>query len=99
VNRLLAMFAVSLLLLSGLAGCSSKSTSSAQDGETLYKENCSACHGEQLQGAVGPQLTGLKNKYSEEELLKIINKGTPKMPGNLLSEEGSKTVTKWLMEK
>jgi cytochrome c551 len=96
VNRLWAVVALTLLILTG---CSSGSSSSAKDGETIYKENCSACHGDQLQGAVGPPVVNMKGKHSEEEVLKIISEGTPKMPGNLLGDEESKIVTKWLMEK
>jgi cytochrome c551 len=96
VNRLVAAFALMLLLLTG---CSSDKGSTAMDGESIYKESCAACHGATLQGAVGPVVSNLKSKYSEAEVLKIVNDGTKKMPGNLLDKEASETVTKWLMEK
>ncbi|MDQ1144127.1 cytochrome c551 [Bacillus sp. SORGH_AS 510] len=100
MKRLWAVSATSLLmLLFLLTGCSSESSSSAKDGETIYKDNCAACHGDQLQGAVGPSIVNMKSKYSEDEVLKIINEGTTKMPGNLLTDEESKIVTKWLWEK
>jgi mono/diheme cytochrome c family protein len=69
------------------------------DGEAIYKKSCSACHGEKLQGAVGPTLVNMKSKYSEAEVLTIINEGTPKMPGNLIAEKEAEIITKWLMEK
>lgn len=81
-----------------VTGCSSTKSSTAMDGEEIYKESCAACHGDQLQGAVGPGLTNMKGKYSEAEVLKIVNEGTKKMPGNLLDAEKSEIVTKWLME-
>lgn len=96
MNRLCAVFALLLLVLSG---CSSGTSTTAMDGEALYNKSCVACHGEKLQGTVGPTLVNLKSKYSEDEVLKIVSEGTSKMPGNLLSEEESVTVTKWLMEK
>ncbi|MEH7076477.1 c-type cytochrome [Neobacillus drentensis] len=96
MNRLWAITALVLLLLTG---CSSGKTNTAMDGETIYKESCAACHGNQLQGAVGPPVTNMKSKYSEADVLKIVNEGTQKMPGNLLDKEASKTVMKWLMEK
>ncbi|MEO2076675.1 MAG: cytochrome c [Bacillus sp. (in: firmicutes)] len=99
MNRLLAVSAAVLTLLILTTGCSSESSSSAKDGKTIYKDNCAACHGDQLQGAVGPSIANMKSKYSEDEVLKIINEGTTKMPGNLLTDEDSKIVTKWLMEK
>lgn len=96
MNRLLAAFALMLLVLTG---CSSDKTSTAMDGESIYKESCSACHGDKLQGAVGPAIVDMKSKHSEADVLKIINEGTKKMPGNLLDEEKSGIVTKWLMEQ
>jgi cytochrome c551 len=96
VNRLWASVALVLILLTG---CSSTKSSTAMDGEEIYKESCAACHGDKLQGAVGPGVTNMKGKYSEAEVLKIVNEGTKKMPGNLLDEEKSEIVTKWLMEK
>ena len=96
MNRLLAAFAFMLLVLTG---CSSDKTSTAMDGETIYKESCSACHGVELKGAVGPALVDMKNKHSEADVLKVISEGTNKMPGNLLDDEKSKIVTKWLMEQ
>jgi cytochrome c551 len=96
VKRLWVVSALALLLL---AGCSSGKSSTAMDGETIYKESCAACHGGELQGAVGPAVTNMKSKYTEAELLKIVNEGTNKMPGNLLNMEQSEIVTKWLMEK
>lgn len=96
MNRLWVALALTLLVLTG---CSSDKSSTAMDGETIYKESCAACHGEELQGAVGPNVANMKSKYSEEEVLKIINEGTNKMPGNLLDKEKSEIVTKWLMEQ
>ena len=96
VKRLWAITALVLLLLTG---CSSGKTSSAMDGESIYKDSCAACHGDTLQGAVGPAVTNLKSKYSEAEVLNIVNKGTEKMPGNLLDNEASEIVAKWLMGK
>jgi cytochrome c551 len=93
------LWAVSALAFLLLAGCSSDKTSTAMDGETIYKESCAACHGGELQGAVGPAVTNMKSKYSEADVLKIVNEGTNKMPGNLLNLEQSEIVTKWLMEK
>lgn len=95
MKPLLACLGTMILLLSG---CSS-STSSTMDGEALYQKSCAACHGEKLEGRVGPTLVNMKSKYTEEELRKMISDGTPRMPGNLLSEEESGLVTKWLLQK
>lgn len=62
-GRLLRMSIVLLGLLPATAG--------AQDGETLFKQNCGACHviGRRL---VGPDLTGVTEKRSKEWLHKFI---------------------------
>lgn len=97
MKQLLAMVGLSLLLL---AGCSSNAeTSKEADGETIYGNKCSACHGGDLKGAVGPSVLNMSSKYSEQELLNLIENGTEKMPGHLISDKENKLVTKWLLEK
>jgi cytochrome c551 len=96
VNRLWVALALTLLVL---PGCSSDKSSTAMNGESIYNGSCAACHGDKLQGAVGPTVANIKSKYSEADVLKIINEGTKKMPGNLLDKEKSEIVTKWLMEQ
>lgn len=46
-------------------------TANAQDGEAVYKQNCTACHkfGQKL---IGPDLIGINEKRSEEWLISFI---------------------------
>jgi len=55
----------------------------AEEGEELYEQNCAACHGEDLEGVVGPPLTGeLTYGASDKELFTSVNDGRPNgMPG------------------
>jgi len=94
-------WAVAVLSLLLLAGCSSNTAvkKDAADGETLYGNKCSACHGGNLKGAVGPPLLNMSSKYSEDKLFKMITEGSAKMPGPLLTDNESRVVTKWLLEK
>lgn len=49
----------------------SSTAQSVEEGETLYKANCTACH--QIDAKlIGPALRGVNEKYSEEWLLKWI---------------------------
>jgi cytochrome c551 len=98
MKRLWIVIALSLLVI---AGCSSNTANAKRptDGEGLYKFSCLSCHGENLEGAAGPPVINMGSKYSEEELLKLLNDGVGMMPGGQLSEEEAKTVTKWLLEK
>ena len=98
MKQLWAAIALSFLLL---AGCSSNAANNKEaiDGETLYKQKCAACHGENLKGVVGPPVLNMGSKYTEKELLNLINQGSQQMPGNLLTDEEAKVVTNWLLEK
>lgn len=88
------------LVLLFLAGCSTGDSTKALDGEGIYKKNCLSCHGKNLEGGTfGPPVTNMAGKYSEQEVLDMINNGIGKMPGKLVSEEQAAIVTKWLMEK
>ena len=44
-------------------------------GKTLYTDNCSACHGTNMEGDIGPELDG--PGYDETELFEIIYGGIP----------------------
>lgn len=46
------------------------STTSAQDGEALFRQNCGACHKADKGRLVGPGLLGVTSKRSEEWLMK-----------------------------
>lgn len=53
-------------------------------GMKVYEENCAMCHGEKLEGGIGPGLLGPKFIYGQsiEDHIKVISKGTAKgMPG------------------
>ncbi|MFO7576379.1 MAG: cbb3-type cytochrome c oxidase subunit II [Pelovirga sp.] len=51
------------------------------DWQQLYLNNCSACHGSNREGGIGPQLTGIS--YDDNSLFQIIYDGIPSggMPG------------------
>lgn len=44
-------------------------------GEQLYQENCVRCHGENLQGRVGPSLIGVFERHSDQSILGILQNG------------------------
>lgn len=53
-------------------------------GPAVYKEHCAVCHGEKLEGGIGPGLLGPKFIYggTVEDHVRVITKGTPNgMPG------------------
>lgn len=92
------LWAIVLLMLLLLAGCSSGGDSKdLTDGESIYGSKCAGCHGGNLKGAVGPPVLNMSAKYSEDELIKFITNGTNKMPGHLLTDEQTKIVSEWLL--
>lgn len=44
----------------------------AQDGESLFKQNCASCHSIGKGAVVGPDLKGLSERRSEEWILKFV---------------------------
>lgn len=53
-------------------------------GPAIYKEHCAMCHGEKLEGGIGPSLLGPKFIYGArmEDHVRVTSKGTENgMPG------------------
>jgi mono/diheme cytochrome c family protein len=48
------------------------SSASAQDGEAIFKQNCSSCHKSTEQPSVGPGLKGATERRSEDWILKFV---------------------------
>ncbi|WP_430785218.1 cytochrome c550 [Virgibacillus flavescens] len=70
------------------------------DPEAIFQSNCASCHGADLSGGVGPDLTKVGSKYSKDEIKDIIlnGKGTG-MPAGLVPEPQAEALAKWLAEK
>lgn len=48
-------------------------TAFAQDGATIFKTKCAACHGPEGQGKIGPALKG--TSLSEDQIVGLLTKG------------------------
>jgi cytochrome c550 len=69
--------------------------------EEVYSNNCLSCHGDQLQGAFGPELATVGSRLSQEELADIILNGQGSMMPAFkdgLSKEEIVNLAKWLSE-
>ncbi len=67
--------------------------------EEIYQQNCSSCHGGNLEGASGPALDQVGGKYSAEEIADIIQNGLGNgMPGGLVTGEAQQLLAEWLAE-
>ncbi|MFZ3588182.1 cytochrome c550 [Bacillus sp. DJP31] len=67
--------------------------------EELYAANCLGCHGDQLQGVVGPALAKIGSEYDAEHIQGVILNGQGTMPAQGLNAEQAKSLAAWLAEK
>jgi len=69
------------------------------DAEAIFKQNCSSCHGQNLEGISGPALTTVGSHLSADEIAKIIKDGRGGMPPGMLKKQPEiKAVAEWLSE-
>ncbi|RBW67581.1 cytochrome c551 [Bacillus taeanensis] len=72
----------------------------AAAAEEVYQQTCSNCHGGNLEGKVGPTLKQIGGKYSQEEILDILQNGKGGgMPGGLVQGEEAENLAAWLGDK
>ncbi|WP_374018374.1 cytochrome c [Paenibacillus thiaminolyticus] len=89
-----------------LAACGGSSSSSTLEGPeeavAIYKQRCMQCHGDQLQGLMGPEsnLQKVGERLSKEDIVNVINNGGNRMPAqrNIAPEDIDK-VAEWLAGK
>ncbi len=66
-------------------------------GEELVTGSCLACHGQNLEGQVGPALTSLEGKLSVEEITNIVLKGKGGMPPIPVNEVEADAIAQYLL--
>lgn len=75
-------------------------STSADAGEEVFQTNCSTCHGADLSGGAGPDLTEVGGRYSQDEIAEIVQNGTdggmPEFPQ--IQGEDLDALTEWLSE-
>jgi len=61
------------------------SSAQATRGQALYKEQCAACHGEAMEGTIGPAMAGAAflETWSARSLAELVDKIHKTMPFNL----------------
>lgn len=79
-------------------GNNSGNSVDASEAEEIFKENCASCHGEDLSGASGPDLSSVGADMSEDEIATKIEEGGDGMPAGLIEGEEETTVAKWLAD-
>ncbi|AXI09477.1 c-type cytochrome [Oceanobacillus sp. 143] len=70
------------------------------DPEEIFQANCAACHGADLSGGMGPELTTIGSTLSAEDIVSIIQNGKGQMPAQTqVVEEEATLLADWLSEK
>ncbi|QIH78609.1 cytochrome c [Macrococcoides canis] len=68
------------------------------DAKTFAKDNCTSCHGQNLEGGMGPKLAGISDT---EKAKKIIREGKGAMPAHdqsKISDKDLDTLVKYLKD-
>lgn len=115
MKKKLLAFAMGTTLIMGLAACGGgsdtsknsgggggggKDTASAGDASKLFSQHCASCHGDNLEGKVGPKLSNIGSKYSKDQILDILKNGkSGGMPAGLISGDDADKVATWLANK
>ncbi|MFZ4452000.1 cytochrome c550 [Salibacterium aidingense] len=101
VAGLLLTLGLSLVGVNQQAGDGGEEEAAEQDpveyGEEVAMENCVSCHGDNLEGASGPDLTTAGEKYSAEEIADIAQNGTGDMPSGIANAEEAQAIAEYLM--
>lgn len=81
------------------SGNNETSTADGGDAARTYQNKCLSCHGQNLEGGVGPKLSDVGTRLSKEDIEKTIANGKGQMPGGLVKGDEAKQVAAWLSEK
>nr|WP_275899628.1 cytochrome c [Bacillus piscicola] len=65
-------------------------------GEELVSSSCISCHGENLEGASGPDIHDVGAKMSKEEIADIAQNGVGAMPSGIANPEEAAAIAEYL---
>lgn len=68
------------------------------DPEAIYANSCASCHGDDMTGVVGPDLTAVGSDHSAEDIEEIIANGQGSMPPGTAPPEEAAVIAEWLSE-
>lgn len=114
--RKVTIISVSLLTALALSGCGKSNApqpspgagtttggggTATVDAQAIVKQNCTSCHGANLEGSVGPKLSTIGGKYSKDQIAGIIANGRGAMPAfkGKLTDADINALSDWLAAK
>ncbi|GGJ62971.1 cytochrome c550 [Anoxybacillus voinovskiensis] len=77
-------------------GAKTEEKATAANPEEFYKQTCSACHGVNYEGGVGPSLKGVGKRLSLDQIKDVIQHGRGNMPSGLVPADKADEMAKWL---
>ncbi|WP_221565624.1 cytochrome c550 [Alkalihalobacillus sp. TS-13] len=97
-----AVFGIAIMIVLSAVGVNEAKEKAAGGGEEvkpeqIVQQTCTSCHGQNLEGGMGPALTDVGSKYKPEEIVDIIQNGKGQMPAQSLSAEEAKAVAEFLV--
>ena len=101
-KKLLALLMGTSLALAACGGGGDEAgggDTAGADPEKLYNQKCSSCHGGNLEGSVGPKLSDVGSRLSQDEIESVIANGQGSMPKGLLEGDDASAVAEWLANK
>lgn len=100
-KKLLALLMGTSLVLAACGGGEDEAggDKAGADPEKLFNQKCSSCHGGNLEGGVGPKLSDVGTRLSQEDIEGIIANGKGSMPAKLLEGGDATAVAEWLANK
>ncbi|MCU7556309.1 cytochrome c551 [Macrococcus capreoli] len=103
MKKLLTGLALSALVLGACGNGGEKQATDTKFNdpgrEAFANSSCIGCHGKDLEGGSEPNLTKVGSKYSEQEILKIIQNGKGAMPKNLVEGKDAENIAKYLSKQ
>ena len=95
-NNLNKFVVLTIFLL--VSACSSEPTQELSSGKQIYEARCSACHGSNLEGRVGPALDATSPAASmpDSYWIQTITKGKGSMPAQRLTDQEVELVIEYI---
>jgi len=67
--------------------------------DKIFGQKCSTCHGDNLEGGIGPNLQKIGSSMDKAAILNQIKNGGGGMPANVISGAAADKVATWLANK
>ena len=95
-NNLNKFVVLTIFLL--VSACTSEPTQELSSGKQIYEARCSACHGSNLEGRVGPALDTASPAASmpDSYWIQTITKGKGSMPAQRLTDQEVELVIEYI---